>query len=170
MCSNFQAITPQQSSFVQELFGCALPNVDWQEEVYPTYAAPFILLAAGQSQCHLAQFGLVPHWAVDKKRFGLKTYNARSETVAEKPSYRSAWRRRQFGLALMQSFYEPCYDSGKAVRWRIRRSDASPMAVASIFEHFIDPATGTALWSFSLLTIHAAQHPVMQHFHRLCHS
>jgi putative SOS response-associated peptidase YedK len=108
----------------------------------------------------------VPHWAVDKKRFGLKTYNARSETVAEKPSYRSAWRRRQFSLAIMQSFYEPCYESGKAVRWRIRRTDASPMAVASIFEHFVDPSTGTALWSFSMLTINAAQHPLMQHFHK----
>jgi putative SOS response-associated peptidase YedK len=58
-----------------------------------------------EPKCELAQFGLVPHWAADIKKFGLRTYNARYETVAEKPSYRAAWKERRFGLALMQSFY-----------------------------------------------------------------
>ena len=49
----------------------------------------------------------MPHWARNKNKFGLRTYNARSETVQEKPSYRSAWKEGRFGLIIMESFYEP---------------------------------------------------------------
>ena len=57
-------------------------------------------------------------WVKDDK-ISRHTYNARSETAAEKTSYRTAWRQRQFGLLLVDNFYEPSYESGKAVRWKI---------------------------------------------------
>ena len=166
MCSNFQAINPQQDKWVYDQFQCQLPDSNWREEVYPVYHAPFIWMNGDQPRCELAQFGLVPYWAGDKKKFGLRTYNARSETVAEKPSYRNAWKRRQFGLVIMQSFYEPNYASGKAVRERIHRADFAPMAVASIWERFIDHVTGEHIFSFSMLTVNADRHPVMQQFHK----
>jgi len=166
MCSNFQAINPQQAEWVYDQFQCELPESNWREEVYPSYHAPFIWMNGDQPRCELAQFGLVPYWAGDKKKFGLRTYNARSETVAEKPSYRNAWKRRQFGLVIMQSFYEPNYASGKAVRERIHRADFAPMAVASIWERFIDHVTGEHIFSFSMLTVNADRHPVMQQFHK----
>ncbi len=122
------------------------------------------LRLAGKRQSPLRP-GLVPAWAANKPKFGLKTYNARSETVAEKPSYRNAWKRKQFGLALMQGFYEPNYDTGKAVRWRIKRVDGHPLAVASIWERFIDHSTGEIRFSFSMLTINATLHPMMKQFH-----
>ena len=120
----------------------------------------------GKPRCELAQFGLVPHWAPDKKKYGLRTYNARSETVQEKPSYREAWKERRFGLALMESFYEPNWETGKAIRWRIKRTDSEPVAVASIWERIVDKETGEIIFSFSMLTIPAAGHEVMKHFHR----
>jgi putative SOS response-associated peptidase YedK len=166
VCSNFQAITRKQADWVASHFQCELPLTDWREEIYPAYQAPFIWQDGEQTRCELAQFGLVPVWAADKAKFGLRTYNARSETVAEKPSYRNAWKRRQFGLAVMQSFYEPNYESGKAIRWRIKRADGVPMAVASIWERFVDHATGEIRFSFSMLTVNATGHPVMKHFHR----
>ena len=166
MCSNFQPITQQQSSWVNQHFGCDLPDAPWRAETYPTYPAPFIFIENGTPKCELAQFGLVPHWATYKRKFGLKTYNARSETVAEKPSYRNAWKHRQFGLVLMESFYEPSWETGKAIRWRIKRADAAPMAAACIWERFIDKETGEVIFSFSMMTIHASGHEVMQRFHR----
>ena len=166
MCSNFQPIKRTHSEWVNQHFDCELPNADWREETYPTYPAPFVYLDEGKPRCELAQFGLVPHWATDKKKFGLKTYNARSETVHEKPSYRSAWKERRFGLALMESFYEPSWETGKAVRWRIKRSDGQPIAVASIWERIIDKETGEVIFSFSMLTIPAEGHEVMKHFHK----
>lgn len=165
MCSNFQSITPKHNDWVITHFQCELPLVDWREEIYPSYLSPIIWLDGDQPRCELAHFGLVPAWAATKPKFGLKTYNARSETVAEKPSYRNAWKRKQFGLALMQGFYEPNYETGKAVRWRIKRTDAEPMAVASIWERFIDHATGEIRFSFSMLTVNATNHPVMRRFH-----
>jgi putative SOS response-associated peptidase YedK len=166
MCSNFQSITSHHADWVRGQFKCDLPDETWREEVYPAYQAPFIWMEGDRPRCELAQFGLVPFWAADKKKFGLRTYNARSETVAEKPSYRNAWKRRQFGLAVMQSFYEPNYATGKAVRWRINRADATPLAVASIWERFVDQTTGELFFSFSLLTVNAEAHPVMQQFHK----
>ena len=166
MCSNFEPINRTQSAWLKTHFGCELPAEDWRPEAYPTYPAPFIYLDDGKPRCELAQFGLVPHWAEDKKKFGLHTYNARSETVQEKPSYRNAWKGRRFGLALVNSFYEPNWETGKAIRWRIKRADNQPAAIASIWERIIDKGTGEVLMSFSMLTIHAAGHEVMQHFHR----
>ena len=101
-----------------------------------------------------------------KRNLGLRTYNARSESVHEKPSYRNAWKERQFGLAIMESFYEPNWETGKAIRWRIKRADAQPIAVPSIWERFIDRETGEVIFSFSLLTVNADGHSIMQHFHK----
>lgn len=166
MCSNFQPIKNHHANWVKQHFGCDLPKDEWRAETYPTYPAPFVYLDNGTPKCDLAQFGLVPHWATDKKKFGLRTYNARSETVQEKPSYRSAWSERRFGLAIMESFYEPNWETGKAVRWRIKRADTEPLAVASIWERFIDKDTGEIFFSFSMLTINADGHEVMKHFHK----
>lgn len=166
MCSNYETIALKNTEWVRNNFNCDLPNSEWREETYPTYPAPFIYLDNGQPKCTLAQFGLVPHWATDKKKFGLRTYNARSETVHEKPSYRAAWKERRFGLAIMESFYEPNWETGKAVRWRIQRADTKPAAVASILERIIDQETGEIIFSFSMLTINADGHQVMQRFHK----
>ena len=166
MCSNFQSITREHTGWVSEHFQCELPFVDWQSDIYPLRHAPFIWLDEGKSRCDLAQFGLEPAWAANKPRFGTRTYNARSDDgIATKPSFRNAWKRCQFGLAVMQSFYEPQWQDGKATRWRIKRSDGQPIAVASIWERYVDPGTGELKMSFSILTINAAGHPVMQRFH-----
>ena len=166
MCSNFQPIKNHHADWVKNHFNCELPNEQWREEVYPTYPAPFIYLDNGLPRCELARFGLVPHWAIDKKKYGLRTYNARSETVSEKPTYRSAWRERRFGLILMESFYEPNWESGKATRWRIKRADGEPSAAASIWERIIDIETGEVIFSFSMLTMNADGHEEMKHFHK----
>ena len=166
MCSNFEPIKIKHASWVKQNLGCDLPADDWRPETFPTYSAPFVYFKNGQTKCDLASFGLVPHWAADKMKFGLKTYNARSETVAEKPSYRSAWKERRFGLVLTERFYEPCYETGKAVRTGIYRSDGEPTAIASIWERIVDKETGEVLMSFSMLTVNADQHDLMKRFHK----
>ena len=65
----------------------------------------------------------------------------------------------------MRSFYEPNYVTGKAVRWRIKSHDTSPIAVASIWERYVYHETGEIVCSFSMITINATEHPVMQQFH-----
>jgi len=113
----------------------------------------------------MARFGLLPSWAKDDA-FGRKTYNARAETVAVKPSYKNAWVKRHYALALADTFYEPCYESGKAVRTAIKQSNGEPMAIASIWDTWTEPESGELIVSFSMLTIDASGHPVMQRMHK----
>jgi len=148
-------------------FGCELPSESCREVAYPTYSAPFVYLKDGKPHCELAQLGMVPQWAPDKKKYGLRTYNARTETVQEKPTYKNAWKERRFGLVLMDKFYEPNWETGKAIRWGIERSDGQPCAAASIWERMVDKETGEVIMSFSMLTIGADGHDVMKHFHKL---
>lgn len=165
MCSNYSPITKANENWVNANFNCTLPNEEWRAEVYPTHPAPFIYMHEGKPKFELAEFGLRPFWAKDK-RYGTKTYNARSETIAEKPSYKNAWHKTQFGLAILDNFYEPNCESGKSVRWGIMRSDAQPLAVASIRERFVDKETGEIVFTFSMLTVNADGHPVMKHFRK----
>jgi putative SOS response-associated peptidase YedK len=88
MCTNFvpsvrQEIAAMQPGPVQ------MPERDWPEETYPGYDAPILLRnAQGVWECRVARFGLVPRWCKDATQaqtIGRKTYNARSETAAEKP-------------------------------------------------------------------------------------
>ena len=50
----------------------------------------------GKRVLHLLRWGLVPHWAGDPS-LGNKLSNARGESVAEKPSFREAFKRREHG-------------------------------------------------------------------------
>lgn len=163
MCANFRPIAPDLFS---KHFGIAPPATPYEAETWPGYAAPIIRADGdGGRACQLARFGLIPYWAQDAA-IGRKTYNARSETVAERPSFRHAWRRGQFCLVPMAAFFEPNWESGKAVRWRIERADSSCFAVAALWDRWVNRATGEAELSFSLLTINADAHPLMRRFHR----
>ena len=64
-------------------------------EAWPGYIAPIVANILPREWLP-AMFGLMPHWA--KPDLFRSTNNARSETVAEKPSFRNAWKHRQFAL------------------------------------------------------------------------
>jgi putative SOS response-associated peptidase YedK len=166
MCVNF---TPAKPTAVQRMTGRdAVP--DYPPESFPGYAAPIIRADADAGavsglKVDLASFGLIPGWAKDRS-IGRRTYNARTETVAEKPSYRTAWRRRQLCLVPMERFFEPCWETGKAVRWSIHRQDCEPFTVAAIWDSWTDRVTGEIVESFSMLTINADGHPIMGRFHK----
>ena len=164
MCTNF---TPtKRAQWVKEALGVDLPS-DYPEETYPGYLAPLVVKSHQSERiaCGLARFGLIPAWAKDDK-ISRHTYNARSETAAEKPSYRTAWRQRQFGLVLVENFYEPSYESGKAERWKIELASGDPSAIACLWDRWTDPVSGERVVTFSMLTVNADAHPVMKRFHK----
>ena len=86
---------------------------------------------------------------------GRQTYNARTETVAQKLSFRNAWKRKQFCIIPADNFFEPCYETGKPVRWRIERADGMPADIAGIWEF----RPQDLLLSFSMLMINAVGPP-----------
>lgn len=173
MCTNYR---PTSRDWLAQRLGAAA-TFDYEDEAYPGYAAPLLRrrnlahAAAGPEteaagiECVKACFGLIPFWSQDTK-IARMTYNARSETAREKPSFRQAWSRRQWCLVPMESFYEPNYESGRSVRWRIERCDSSPFMVAGLWDRWVAPHNGETVLSFSMLTINADQHPLMRRFHR----
>lgn len=160
MCTNYQPISLDQAIQLQR----SAPPFEIIDDVYPASLCPMMIADHhGGIAWRQAMFGLVPAWA-DDLSFSKYTYNARIETVATKPSFKAAWAKRQFALVPMQSFYEPCYESGKAVRFKIARHDLQPFTVAAIWDVWSDHLN--TVCSFSLLTMNADQHPLMKRFHR----
>jgi putative SOS response-associated peptidase YedK len=92
------------------------------------------------------------------------TMNARTETIGQKRSFGGAWRAGQLCLIPCHSFYEPNYESGKPVRWRISMADGKPFAIAGLWRAWNEPE-GVA-HSFTMLTLNADQHPLMSRFHK----
>ncbi len=76
----------------------------------------------------LLRWGLVPFWASDPKQLGVKTVNARAETIAERRAYRDAFESRRC-LILADGFYEW---SGGVPHW-IAREDGEPFAFAGLW-------------------------------------
>jgi putative SOS response-associated peptidase YedK len=139
-------------------------------EAYPGSLAPIIRRARDASDqsarkrtADLAMFGLVPHWA--DSALARRTYNARTETVASKPSFRDAYRHGRFCVIPAHVLYEPSYEGGNAVRFAITNADAAPLGIAGIWESRPGP-NGESLLSFSMLTINADAHPLMRRFHK----
>ena len=161
-----QYLTTTNTEWVKTHFDLELSSSS-AHDVFPTYPGMIVLKSHNTERIAIgpARFGLIPAWAKDED-FGRKTYNARSETVSEKPSYRHAWSKRHYALALADAFYEPCYESGKAVRTKIRQANQEPMAIASIWDTWTEPETGELIVSFSMLTINADAHPLMRRCHK----
>ena len=82
MCSNYKI--PKRTAFIQLGIEVNAMDPDIKSHVYPLYPAPIIVK---EFDLDFGKFGLIPKWAKDTK-FGTHTYNARTETVAEKPSFR----------------------------------------------------------------------------------
>jgi len=160
MCANY---LPTRPGRLREHFGVEVFREDYVEDAYPGHVTPMIVATAGRRHAELAVFGLIPPWSRDGRNFR-QCYNARVETVAAKPSFRHAWRARQWCVVPADAFYEPSYESGEAVRWRIEGAGGEPLAIAGIWERWRAPG-GETVASFSMLTVNADAHPVMRRFH-----
>lgn len=164
MCSNYLA--PPLAAIYRETFRAEPPLGPGAHHVWPGYEAGFIQKAPGAGrQAQLGRFGMVAPWVRDIKKQVRNTYNARSETVAEKPSFRNAWAKGQHCIVPTMSFFEPDWRTGKAVPTRIERTDGIPMGIAGLWDRWPSPE-GELIFSFTMLTINATDHPVMNQFHR----
>lgn len=99
------------------------------------------------------RWGLIPPWA-DSAKIGSQMINARSETVAEKPSFRSAFKRQRC-LVPVDGFYEWQKVGSTKVPHAIVRKDGQPLALAGLWSSWRDPATGEELRTFTVITTQA---------------
>ena len=159
---------------MRQYFAVDNPIEPYKADIWPNYPAPFIRRhpfadvgdeAVPMREGLVGRFGLIPHWARDDK-IARHTYNARSETVHEKPSFRDAWRHGQHAIIPIQAFYEPDWRSGKAIATRISDASGEPMGVAGLWSQWREPSTGQMVYSFTMLTVNADHHPFMRQFHK----
>ena len=109
-----------------------LPTVP-NYNVCPTTDVAIITSSEGQRHLQAMRWGLIPHW-YKKPTGGPLLINARGETIAEKPAFRSAARERR-GLIVATGFYEWTKDAeGGRDPWYITRSDAAPLTFAAVWQ------------------------------------
>lgn len=165
MCSHYEAPEPSR---LRAIYGTAPSG--YQRDLWPGHQGVLVRAKPSSEQDQRAVevlpgvFGLLPFWAKDMT-LARRTYNARSETVAAKPSFRSAWNRAQHCVIPAVAIYEPDWRSGKAVPTRICRTDGELMNIAGLWDRWTSPA-GEDVLSFTMLTINADEHPLMSRYHR----
>ena len=171
MCSHYQGVKDQER--LRRHFGVAAPADPGREDLWPGYVGSFIRRhplgdvgdeAVPPLEALTGMFGLVPHWSADTK-IARHTYNARSETVAVKPSFRDAWKHAQHCIIPAEAFFEPDWRSGRAVATRIASADGAPLGLAGLWARWRSPQ-GELVHSYTMLTINADAHPLMQQYHK----
>jgi len=97
----------------------------------------------------LFKWGLIPFWAKDPA-IGNRMINARAETLAEKPAFRTSLRKKRC-LVIADGFYEWRADAGKKVPMRITLKSSEPFAFAGLWDEWKAP-TGVPVRSCTIIT------------------
>ncbi len=162
MCSHFESVI--QKVVLKKHFDVELSFGDAKADIWPGYKGLLIRPSGQGREAVSGAFGLIPNWASDSK-ISRHTYNARTETVASKPSFREAWKKAQHCIIPAAAIFEPDWRSGKAVPTRIYRQDGNPMGIAGLWDCW-QSEKGDPVLSFTMLTVNADVHPLMQQFHK----
>jgi len=150
MCGRFAFYSPSEAAVA--LFGAS-----GSAEVQPRYnIAPTQYVAAirndesQERELVMLRWGLVPFWAKDPS-IGNRMINARAETVAEKPSYRNAYKHRRC-LVLADGFYEWHKAGDVKTPYFISLASGAPFALAGLWENWTDKESGESLQTTTLIT------------------
>lgn len=161
MCGRYVVATPFQQLAID--FG-ALAELGFAPRDAPGYAPDYNIAPTkpvpvvwqrvqdeGERRLSVARWGLIPSWAKDPG-VGVRAFNARIETAAEKPTFRGAFAKRRCVLPA-DGYYEWKKDGGSKSKqpMYIHPSDGVPLAFAGLYERWTD-VEGRELWSVSILT------------------
>lgn len=151
MCGRFTLQIPPE--LIAEIFGLSeIPTYPTRYNIAPSHTAPIAVIrqdASAHNQFSLLQWGLIPSWA-DETYNSSHTTNARSETVQEKASFRSAIKYRRC-IIPSSGFYEWQREGKKSSPYFIHMKDNAPMCFAGVWDHWKTPA-GDTIESCSILT------------------
>lgn len=139
MCGRFTLRTPLQ--LVLKIFGLEMhDSLTWKSRynLAPTQEVLAIRQAKeGPLEPVKFRWGLIPSWAKDTK-LGASMINARSETISEKPAFRTAFKRRRC-LVAADGYFE-WQTTGKAKQpYYIHMADERPFAFAGLWESWSGP-------------------------------
>jgi putative SOS response-associated peptidase YedK len=150
MCGRFTLHSPE--SRIREAFD--LENTEPlglhpRYNIAPSQDIPIIRDTDASREMVLAQWGLVPHWSKESKT-KYSTINARIESVAEKPAYRTPFRQQRC-LIPADGFYEWKMVNGKKIPHHIRMRDGDVFAFAGLWDRW--EGEGESLESCSIIVM-----------------
>ena len=152
MCGRF-TLRAAPSVLAQQFAIFDMPPIGPRFNIAPTQAVPVVRMNPweGDPRRELValRWGLIPGWAKDPA-IGNRMINARAETVAEKPAYRTAFRRRRC-LVPADGFYEWQRIGPKKQPYFIHKLDDGPFALAGLWESWQAPDQ-SHIESFTVLT------------------
>ena len=151
MCGRFAFYSPAEATAA--LFGAAgALDLEPRYNVAPTQYVAAIRNAetGGERELVALRWGLVPFWAKDPS-IGNRMINARAETVAEKPAYRAAYRRRRC-LVLADGFYEWHKEGAGKTPYFISLASGEPFAFAGLWERWESKTSDDIIESATLIT------------------
>lgn len=157
MCGRATIIDPDGlEQIAVEFHRKFIPN-EWKRPRYnvrPTQDLPVVRAVDGELELTLLRWGLIPSWSREPEP-KFPTFNARAETLSEKPTFRAPFKNRRC-LILIDGFYEWPKKPSKDRRPRfIRFRDQRPMALAGLWDRWTDPATGVPVDSCTIVTTEA---------------
>lgn len=132
MCGRYAMYT--HPTRVRDFFNIRgpLPNFEARYNIAPTQTAPVIVQRSEGRQLELKSWGLVPAWSKDGKS-AYATFNARAETLREKPTFRDAFHKRRC-VVPADGFYEWTGAKGDKTPHFFQRADGGLLALAGLHE------------------------------------
>jgi len=163
LCGRYTLSVPLSN--LVDSFDVRPPEFDYAPRfnIAPSQDAPVIAQDQEGKRMGLLRWGLIPSWAKDPA-MGNRMINARSETVAEKPAFRGAFRRRRC-LVPADGFFEWAgkgATKGPKIPYWIHRPDREPFLMAGLWEKWV-PVDAAPLYTFTILTTEAA--PAIHEIH-----
>ena len=164
MCGRY-TLTTSAEIIARSFELAAVPACLPRYNIAPSQQALVVRASAAGSdrrEAAMLKWGLIPSWATDPA-IGNRLINARAETVAEKPSFRAAFRRRRC-LVVADGFYEwrAAAAGAKKQPYWIRSTDGAPMGLAAIWESWSRSDT-QPVESFAIIT--TAANELMEPIH-----
>jgi putative SOS response-associated peptidase YedK len=145
---------------IQNLYGLlgAARNLQPHYNIAPTDTVDAVISVDGASQLVPMRWGLVPAWWKKALKDLPATFNARAETVAEKPMFREAFRRRRC-IIPASGYYEwrKTQDGRRPGRqpYYISAADGGVLSFAGLWDRWIDPQSGEPITSCTIIVTEA---------------
>ena len=130
------------TEFVRQLGAEVRGAIPSSTNIKPTTPVCVLIDESGKRVLEPMQWGLIPAWAKDKK-IGSRMFNARAETIAEKPSFRAAFQNRRCGI-VVDAFYEWAEVDGVRVPHAFRVVGHANFTLAGIWAEWRDPTESSS--------------------------
>lgn len=155
MCGRFtQMMTWEELHALYAIHERPRSNLEPRYNIAPTQTIAAVVEAEGERRLEAMRWGLVPAWWKKPLKDLPSTFNARAETVAEKPMFRSAYKARRC-VVPASGFFEWTGEKGHRQPWYITRADGQPLSLAGLWERWSDPETGEDILSATIIVCEA---------------